>query len=312
MRKAFIDTLTDLARKDDRVMCVIGDTGFSVFEDFEHEFGDRFINVGIAEQNFVGVGAGLAAMGMKPYLYNVASFMTLRAMEEIVLDICYQENPVVLIAVGGGYAYGTGGPTHHAMMDIAMMREIPDMTVICPADPIEMREVMLQSISYNKPMYIRIGRNVDPVIHKQNIDFNIGKAIMMADGDDGVIFATGTVVKEAVKLCDELKKIGIYFRLYSMHTIKPIDFECIIENSKKYDLMISMEEHSIIGGLGTAIKEILVENDLCDIKFKAFAARDEFAPCTGSREYLMDETGISCNTIKNDILNIIREKKIGL
>lgn len=286
MRKAFIDTLTELARKDKRVMCVIGDTGYSVFEDFEAEFGERFVNVGIAEQNFISFGAGLAAMGMKPYLYNVASFMTLRSMEQIVLDICYQENPVVMIAVGGGYAYGTGGPTHHAMMDIAMMREIPNMTVVCPADPIEMREVMLKSILYNKPLYIRIGRNTDPIIHKNNIKLEIGKALLLKEGEDGVIFATGTMVKEALIIHEKLCGHGFRLKVYSMHTIKPIDSECIIKNAGHMDYMVSLEEHSIIGGLGTAIKEILQDNDLKRVKFKAFGARDEFAPCTGDTKYL--------------------------
>ena len=132
MRKTFIDTLTEMAREDEKIMCVIGDTGFSVFEEFEKEFGSRFVNVGIAEQNFVSFGAGLAAMGMKPYLYNVVSFMTLRATEQIVLDVCYQENPVVLVGVGGGFAYATAGPTHHALQDIAIMSAIPNMTVVCP------------------------------------------------------------------------------------------------------------------------------------------------------------------------------------
>lgn len=132
MRTTFIHILTEMARKDEKIMCVIGDTGFSVFEDFEKEFGPRFVNVGIAEQNFVSFAAGLAAMGMKPYIYNVASFMTLRSMEQIMLDVCYQENPVVLIGVGGGFAYATAGPTHHALQDIAMMSAIPNMTVVCP------------------------------------------------------------------------------------------------------------------------------------------------------------------------------------
>lgn len=187
MRKTFVDTLSEMARKDNRIMCVIGDTGFSVFEEFEREFGDRFVNVGIAEQNFVGFGAGLAAMGMKPYIYNVASFMVYRAFEEIELDVAYQNNPVVLVGVGGGHAYGTGGPTHHAYFDIAMMRLLPNMTVVCPGDPVEMREVMLRSKDYKHPMYIRIGRNTDPVVHTSGINLVIGKAIEMRKGDDAVL-----------------------------------------------------------------------------------------------------------------------------
>lgn len=157
MRSTFINTLSEMSRHNDKIMCVIGDTGFSVFEEYEREFGERFVNVGIAEQNFVSFGAGLAAMGMKPYIYNVVSFMIYRAFEQIELDIAYQDNPVVIVGVGGGHAYGNAGPTHHAYFDIALMKELPNMTVVCPADPTEMREIMLQSENYNKPIYMMLG-----------------------------------------------------------------------------------------------------------------------------------------------------------
>ena len=171
MRATFVNTLTELARSNDKIMCVIGDTGFSVFEEFEKEFKERFVNVGIAEQNFVSFGAGLSAMGMKPYLYNVVSFMTLRALEQIELDISYQENPVVLVGVGGGHAYGTAGPTHHAYYDLTTMCMLPNMAVVCPADPVEMEAVMRVSQTYDKPLYIRIGRSIDPIVHVKPISF---------------------------------------------------------------------------------------------------------------------------------------------
>lgn len=302
MRATFINTLTEMARKDSRIMCVIGDTGYSVFESFEAEFGNRFINVGIAEQNFIGVGAGLAAMGMKPYLYNVVSFMTLRATEEIMLDVCYQDNPVVLVGVGGGYAYATAGPTHHALQDIATMTMMPNMTVVCPGDPIEMRAVMLESLEYNKPLYIRIGRSVDPVVHKKTIDFEIGKALLMREGADGVIFATGTMLKDAVKVCDILESSGINVALYSMHTIKPLDKEIILKCARKYPAVFTIEEHSVIGGLGYAVGNLLAENmNWCNAKFKTFGIPDEFAAVTGTREYLNDLYGISAKKIADMI-----------
>ena len=301
MRATFINTLTELARQDERIMCIIGDTGFSVFEDFEAEFGDRFVNVGIAEQNFVGFGAGLAAMGLKPYLYNVVSFMTLRATEQIMLDICYQENPVILVGVGGGLAYGTGGPTHHAYQDIAMMRGMPNMTVVCPADPVEMKALMLESVEYNKPLYIRIGRSIDPIVHKGEIDFKIGKAIKLREGTDGVLFATGTMLKEAVTVCEKLEEKGISIKLYSMHTVKPIDRECVLENAKRFENIFTIEEHSIIGGLGTAVSEVLSEEVANKCKLKRFGLKDEFAPCTGTREYLLERYGIGIDNLVEDI-----------
>lgn len=286
MRKTFVDTLTKLARKDEKVMCVIGDTGFSVFEDFEREFKERFVNVGIAEQNFVSFGAGLAAMGMKPFIYNVVSFMTLRSMEQIVLDICYQENPVVMVGVGGGNAYGPAGPTHHSCFDIGMMRMLPNMTVICPADPVEMEAAMYAAYEYHKPVYIRIGRSVDPVIYHNPIDFKIGKAIQLKEGKDGVLFATGTMVKDAIKVCELLEQKGISLKLYSMHTIKPLDEEVVLSCVKNDIPIFTLEEHSAKGGLGTAIGEVLLGHTGGNQIFYKFGFPDMFAPVTGTREYL--------------------------
>lgn len=293
MRTTYINTLTEMARNNPKIVCVIGDTGYSVFEDFEKEFRERFVNVGIAEQNFVGFGAGLAAMGMKPYIYNVVSFMTLRAMEQIVLDVCFQENPVVIVGVGGGLAYGNAGPTHHAPFDIAMMRVLPNMNIICPADPVEMRATMLASEHFDKPLYIRIGRSIDPVVHQGEIDFRIGKALKMKDGGDAVLFATGTMVKDAVKACELLKHKGIAVALYSMHTIKPLDEELISECAGKYKAIFTIEEHSVIGGLGSAVSDVLVRKmDKFSVKFRSFGFPDIFAPVTGSREYLNELYGI--------------------
>lgn len=294
MRATYINTLTEMARKNPQIVCVIGDTGFSVFEEFEREFRDRFVNVGIAEQNFVGFGAGLAALGLKPYIYNVASFMTLRAMEQIVLDVCFQENPVVMVGVGGGLAYGNAGPTHHAPFDLAMLRVLPNMNIICPADPVEMKAAMLASEHFAKPLYIRIGRSVDPVVHKADIDFRIGKALKLKDGEDAVLFATGTMVKDAVKACELLEQKGIAVALYSMHTIKPLDEELVLECAENYKAMFTLEEHSLIGGLGSAVADVLVKRpDSFKVKFRSLGFPDIFAPVTGSREYLNELYGIS-------------------
>lgn len=296
MRATFINTLTEMARQDDKIMCIIGDTGFSVFEDFEKEFGSRFVNVGIAEQNFVSFGAGLAAMGMKPYIYNVVSFMTLRAMEQIMLDVCYQENPVVLVGVGGGFAYATAGPTHHAVQDIAMLTSIPNMTVVCPGDPVEMKAVMLASLSYHRPLYIRIGRSIDPVVHQTPIDFKIGKAIQMKEGTEATIFVTGVMLQTAVEVQEMLKKDGISVSLYSMPTVKPIDEEVILQQASAGKTIFTIEEHSIIGGLGDAVARVLVENQ-CTSRLKKFGVQDEFVPITGTREYLDDFFGLSSGKI---------------
>lgn len=307
MRKTFVDTMTELARKDPNVMLVIGDTGFSVFEGFEEEFKDRFINVGIAEQNFVGFSAGLAAMGLKPFAYNVVSFMTLRSMEQILLDVCYQENPVVLVGVGGGLAYGNAGPTHHSCQDIAMMRSLPNMTVVCPGDPLEMRQALLQAYNMKTPVYIRIGRSVDPIVHKNDIEnkFQIGKALKVREGKDVAIFSTGCMLKEAVKVCELLENYKIDAALFSMHTVKPLDTDIILECASKYKAIFTIEEHSSIGGLGGSVSEFIAQANIKLPKFKVFGFPDTFAPVTGSREYLLELYKMDPNSISNSIKDIL-------
>jgi transketolase len=312
MRKTFVDTLTELARVDHKVMCVIGDTGFSVFEEFEKEFKERFVNVGIAEQNFVSFGAGLAAMGMKPFLYNVVSFMTLRGMEQIVLDICYQDNPVVMVGVGGGHAYGAAGPTHHSYFDIGMMSMLPNMTVICPADPVEMREAIIQTYRLGKPAYIRIGRSVDPVIHQHPTDFQIGKAIKIQEGTDGVLFATGTMVKDGISACNILKEYGIRLGLYSMHTIKPLDEETVLSCAKQKMPIFTLEEHSKKGGLGSMIGELLSEKGCYVDMFYKFGFPDMFAPVTGTREFLNKLYKIDPESVADKIKDLLKNKPIGM
>lgn len=293
MRTTFVNTLAEMARQDEKIVCVIGDTGFAVFEGFEKEFGPRFVNVGIAEQNFVGFGAGLAAMGMKPYIYNVVSFMTLRGLEQIVLDVSYQKNPVVLVGVGGGHAYGSAGPTHHAYFDIAMMRMLPDMAVVCPADPVEMRAVMLFSEDYGQPMYIRIGRSVDPVVHEAPIDFSLGKLFKMREGRDGVLLACGTMVKDALRAQEILSAEGISIAVYSVPTIKPLDEGAVLSLAADYPALFTLEEHSRNGGLGSAVGDVFLAHGEMPGKFYKFGFPDTFAPVTGSREYLNDVYGLS-------------------
>lgn len=307
MRKTFIDTLTEISRNDEKVMCVIGDTGFSVFEDYEKEFKERFVNVGIAEQNFIGFGAGLAAMGMKPVLYNVCSFMAYRAFEQIELDICYQENPVILVGVGGGHAYGPAGPTHHAYFDVALMRQLPNMIVICPGDPIEMREAMYAAYLLRKPIYIRIGRSVDPLVHKDKIHFEIGKAIIMNEGEEAIVVANGTMLKDAKKAVEMLAQQGINCGLASVHTVKPIDKDFIQACSERYKYMFTVEEHSMQGGLGSAIEEVLNEQDSHNMKLVKMGFPDQFASVTGDREYLNSLYGLSVDGIVDRVKGVLEK-----
>ena len=206
---------------------------------------------------------------------------------------------------GGGHAYGTAGPTHHSYFDIAMMRLLPHMTVVCPADPVEMKAVMLASQNYGKPMYIRIGRSVDPIIHKDPIDFQIGKAIKMIDGFDAVIFACGTMVKDAIKACELLRGNGISVALYSIPTIKPIDKETIV-SAFNFPAIFTLEEHSINGGLGSAVGDIILLEGRKKIIFKKLGFPDTFAPVTGTRDYLNSIYGLNPVGIAQSIKDTLK------
>lgn len=301
MRSTFIQTISRLAREDPKVMLVIGDTGFSVMEPFEAEFGPRFVNAGIAEQSFVSFAAGLAAAGMKPFAYNVVSFMTLRSAEQIMLDVCYQENPVILVGVGGGFAYGTAGPTHHALQDIAMMRSFPNLDVYCPADPAEMEAVMLTAYRRQRPAYIRIGRSVDAPIHQGPVAEPVERAIPLAQGADLAILACGTILREAVRTKALLEERGCSVTLYSVPRVQPLDGEAVLACAAGHRAVFTMEEHGITGGLGSAVAELLMERGQYPAVFHRYGVPDSFAMLTGSRDYQLDYFGLSPKKAADDM-----------
>ena len=301
MRGTFVQSISRLAREDPKVMLVIGDTGFSVMEPFEAEFGPRFVNVGIAEQNFVSFSAGLAAMGMKPFAYNVVSFMTLRGAEEIMLDVCYQENPVILVGVGGGFAYGPAGPTHHALQDIAMMRSFPNLDVYCPADPAEMEAVMLTAYRKERPAYIRIGRSVDAPIHTGPVQAPVGAAIPLGLGTDIAILACGTILREAAAAKRLLEERGVSVSLYSVPCVDPLDVKTVLNCAAGHKALFTMEEHGITGGLGSAAAEVLAEHGQYPQVFHRYGVPDSFAMVTGSRDYQLQYFGLSPKQAAEDM-----------
>lgn len=299
MRSTFVQTISRLAREDPKVMLVIGDTGFSVMEPFEAEFGPRFVNVGIAEQSFVTFAAGLAAAGMKPFAYNVVSFMTLRGAEQILLDVCYQENPVILVGVGGGFAYGAAGPTHHALQDIAMMRAFPNLDVYCPADPAEMEAVTFAAYRRQRPAYIRIGRSVDAPIHPGAVD--VERAIPLTQGTDIAILACGTILREAVQVQKRLDERGCSVTLYSVPRVQPLDEDAVRFCAAGHRAVFTMEEHGITGGLGSAVAELLMEQGQTPAVFQRYGVPDSFAMLTGSRTYQLDYFGLSPDKAAEDM-----------
>lgn len=301
MRTAFVDALTELASRNKEVYLISADMGFSVFEEFQKKFPDRFLNLGISESNVAGVAAGLALTGNLVYIYSFASFITMRCFEQIRLDICYHKANVKIIGLGGGLTYALDGPTHHATEDIAIMRALPDMVVLCPADPVETKLAIEASSLRNGPCYIRIGKKGEGTIHQKKIEFEIGKGIVVREGDDLTIIATGNMLQNAVSASKSLEGAGISARVVSMHTVKPLDRELILSCASDTGIVFTLEEHGIIGGLGSAVAEVLAESG-SNCFFRRMALPDRFFKEVGNQEYLRSISSLTPSGIHEVIL----------
>ncbi len=308
MRTAFINKLTELARKDKDIYLITADLGFSVFEKFEEEFKERFINVGIAEANMIGIAAGLAMTGKKVVAYSIIPFVTMRCFEQVRNDLCYQNLNVTLVGVGGGLSYGSAGATHHAIEDISIMRSLPNMKVLCPGDPYETEQAVQQAIYDEGPAYIRLNKNREPRLYDtKNVDFQIGKCVKISDGKDIAIIATGNMLEQSIEIRNRLENEGIGVKLVSMHTIKPIDEKIIYECMEETRAIFTIEEHNIIGGLGSAVAEIVVKNLNKPLKFKSYGIPDVFAQVSGSSSYFRALYKIDTDNIVKEAIKIVKE-----
>jgi transketolase len=267
-RQVVCDTLIEQGKKDKNILVVTSDSrGSASMTEFAKELPEQLVEVGIAEQDLVGISAGLAACGKKPFAASPACFLTMRSIEQIKVDVAYSNTNVKLIGISGGVSYGALGMSHHSLQDIAVMRAIPGMTIILPADRHETKKMMEALLKYDEPVYVRIGRNpVEDVYENTDFEYEIGKAVTLREGKDITIVATGETVKIAVDASDALKAEGISCRVLNMHTIKPFDEEAIIKASKETGHIISIEEHSIFGGLGAAVSEVVVQNNPVPVK----------------------------------------------
>jgi len=289
MRKTFINTLIDLARKDKDIVLITPDMGFSVLEPFFDEFPERAINCGIAEQNAVSIASGLALMGKKPYVYTIIPFLVERAFEQVKLDVAYMNTNVKLVGIGAGFTYGAAGATHHAIEDISLMRTLPNMTVCCPGDNNEAEQIIRKTVNNDKPMYIRIGRHNRGIFDNNMIE--VGKASIIEEGKDIAVISTSNMLPDAYDYCQKLKSEGRKPYLISMHTIKPLDKECLLSLINKRVEIHTLEEHSIIGGLGSAVAEVIAESGK-GIKFKRIGIPDEFSHYIGSQKYIKKQFGL--------------------
>lgn len=307
MRSAFIDTLEGLCRSDRNIFLLSADLGFKLFDNFEKNHPDRFLNMGIAEANMVGTAAGLALSGKKVYCYSIIPFFIMRCFELIRISLSYHNLNVRLVGVGSGLSYGLEGMTHHAIEDVAIMKALPNMTIIAPGDPYEASECIKASVNHKGPIFIRLGRNGEPVVHDNRPRFEIGRGIVIFDkGGDVCILATGTMLCKAQLAAEILLQKGLGVTLASIHTIKPLDEPLVRDCAARCKSIFSIEDHSINGGLGSAVAEVLQAASFKGI-FKKIGLPQEFCRFIGDREYLYQAYGLVPEKMVDTMIKSIGE-----
>lgn len=297
MRSTFISTLEELAAEDPRVTLITGDLGFTVFEPFIKRFPKQFLNAGVAEQNMTGVAAGMALSGKIVFTYSIANFPTLRCLEQIRNDVCYHKANVKVVSVGAGLAYGALGSSHQALEDLAILRALPEMTVVAPGDPFEVAAATRAIVRHEGPCYLRLGKAGEPQVHGQAPDFVLGRSIRVRDGSDLTLIAVGSMLKACDDAAAKLGAVGISVRLLSMHTVKPIDAEAVRRASEETGAIMTVEEHGVTGGLGGAVAEVLAQNAGRRVPFAIMGVQDGFCRVVGSQEYLKAHCGLSVDHV---------------
>jgi transketolase len=304
MRNAFADEVTQLAKIDPRVMLLSGDIGNKLFDPFKKVDSKRFLNCGIAEGNMMSVAAGLALNGLRPVVYTITPFTTTRCFEQIRVDVCYHEAPVIIVGTGSGLSYAELGPTHHSLEDLAIMRSLPGMQVIAPCDATEMRLALRAALNSSQPTYIRIGKKGEPAIHDTNISYEIGKAITIQKGLDVLILASGTLMPNVLDAANSLENQGISSQVASFHTIKPLDIEYLKQNLKGFKAIVTIEEHGKSGGLGGVVAEYLSTLSSHPKQLR-LGTEDEFMHEMGDQKYAQKKYGLDSIGIATQIKSFI-------
>ena len=308
MRDKFIYELTEIAKVDKNVILITGDLGFGVLNNFVKEFPAQFINAGVAEQDMTGIATGLALEGKVVFTYSICNFPTLRCLEQIRNDACYHQANVKIVAIGGGFCYGPLGISHHATEDLAIMRALPNITVIAPGDIMEVAAATRGVYNTSGTCYLRLGRGGGKRVHEGDINFKIGKAIQLFDGDDIALISTGGILDNAFKAGKMLNEMGLSVGLYSMHTLKPFDREMVENIAKKVKLIVTIEEHTIIGGLGGAVSEVLAQMTQPRARLQMVGLPGCFSSIVGDQEYLRKVYGMSVEAIVEKVKGTFEEE----
>jgi transketolase len=305
MRSLFNKVLVDIARKDERIWMVLADIGYGEIEPFRDAFPGRWYNCGVAEQNMTGVACGVAMEGNIAITYSIANFPTLRCLEQIRNDVCYHDANVKIVIIGGGLAYGPLGVSHQATEDIAIMRALPNMVVFCPCDFAEAEAGVHAMIAHNGPFYYRCGYKKEPPVHQGRLAFKLGKGVQVCDGTDATIFFTGTIGNQVLPAAEALEKHGIRCRVVSLHTVKPIDRSVILKAARETGAIITVEEHQLQGGLGSAVAEVLCDGGEAPRKFLRIGLPDVYVSKVGTHEWLLNQYGLSAPKIALSVRKLL-------
>lgn len=305
MRNAFADEVTQLAKADSRVVLLSGDIGNRLFDSLRAARPEQFLNCGIAEQNMMGVAAGMGLSGLRPIVYTITPFTTIRCLEQIKIDVGYHNSPVVIVGTGSGLSYASLGPTHHSLEDFAIFRAIPNLQVLAPWDAKSLRACLRMAISNSNPTYIRIGKKGEVDLSADNAIPAIGNSLCLQSGSKVCILATGTVSSEAALAVKDLGEKGISAELVLMHTIKPFSESAIDGLLNRFDALVTVEEHSKIGGFGESILSLIARRGL-QKRVEVLGTSDQFMPVVGSQEYARQYFEIDADSIVRAAFRVCR------
>ena len=305
MRNAFASEITRVATTDKRVVVLSGDIGNKLFDKLKAVDEKRFYNCGIAEANMMGVAAGMAMSGLRPFVYTITPFTTTRCFEQIRVDVCYHHAPVVIVGTGSGLSYSELGPTHHSLEDIAILRTLPGMRVLAPCDASELRQALHEVLKDDSPTYIRIGKKGEADIHTTLPNLKLGKVLIIRPGTEVALLCAGNMMAETLKAADLLEAAGVFAEVVSFHTVKPLDTDYLQLAASRFKLLVTVEEHSRIGGFSSAVAEwrMALERNVAQI---AFGTDDVFMHEVGSQNYARKKFGLTADNIAATTLDALR------
>ena len=305
MRNAFAEEMTRVAATDKRVVVLSGDIGNKLFDKLKAVDEKRFYNCGIAEANMMGMAAGMAMSGLRPFVYTITPFTTTRCFEQIRVDVCYHHAPVVIVGTGSGLSYSELGPTHHSLEDMAILRTLPGMRVLAPCDANELRQALHEVLKDDSPTYIRIGKKGEADIHPSLPDLKLGKVLVIRPGTDVALLCAGNMMADTLKAADLLAASGISAEVVSFHTVKPLDADYLQQAASRFKLLVTVEEHSRIGGFGSAVAEWRMAQPR-NVAQLGFGTDDVFMHEVGSQAYARKKYGLTADNIAATTLAALR------